>query len=606
VGKTQTAAEFAHRNRGEYRHLLWADADTPDTLASSYSAIARALDLPDKDESDLSRVVAAVLRWFESQDGWLLVLDNADDLAAVQNLIPASAPGHLLLTTREPALVGLAIEPIPVGELSDEEGARLVLRRAGLLPAGVSIDRARTEHREGARAISRLLGGLPLALDQAGAFIDEFRVSPAAYIDLFPRKTRELLERRGRLGGTGHAPVLATFRLALQRLSSLSAAAADLLRFCAFLAPEPLPESVLIENESLLGGRLGPAMADPFVRLMTFEAAARLSLLRRTADDGGLTVHRLVQTVIRQEMTPEEQWGWAERAVCAMNRSFPIVVFNNWRACDRLLPHTRACAEWVKEFSLEIAEAGRLLRRTADYLESRALYGEAEVLYRRALGLLESVLGSDHPSTAASLNNLAGLLWHKGNMSEAEPFYRRALAAWESVRGADHPSTATSLNNLAGLLRAQGRLAEAEPLYRRALAVRERALGPDHPDTAASLNNLAALLQAQGRLPEAEPLLRRAHDALVHALGGDSIKTKVVYDNLIIIYNFTNDSMVFQPTPQSRPQAGSAPARRGIEVEGLDDIESDWAEKARTSAPELFNLTPLSEDIDQDSPGDSM
>jgi hypothetical protein len=61
------------------------------------------------------------------------------------------------------------------------------------------------------------------------------------------------------------------------------------------------------------------------------------------------------------------------------------------------------------------------------------------------------------------------------------------------VLGPEHPDTATSLNNLAGLLYAQGDLAGARPLYERALAIREKVLGPEHPNTATVRNNLSIL-----------------------------------------------------------------------------------------------------------------
>jgi tetratricopeptide (TPR) repeat protein len=76
----------------------------------------------------------------------------------------------------------------------------------------------------------------------------------------------------------------------------------------------------------------------------------------------------------------------------------------------------------------------------------------------------------------------------------ARPLFKRALAIYEKVLGSEHPSTATSLNNLASLLQAQGDLAGARPLNERALAIREKALGAEHPGTAESPNNLANLL----------------------------------------------------------------------------------------------------------------
>ena len=164
--------------------------------------------------------------------------------------------------------------------------------------------------------------------------------------------------------------------------------------------------------------------------------------------------------------------------------------------------------------------------------EKRALYREAEPLYRQALAIRQKVLGPEHSDTAMSLNNLASLLQDQGHLAEAEPLLRQALAINQKVLGPEDLDTATSLNNLAMVLKAQGRLAEAEPLYRQALAISQKALGPEHPTTATSLNNLASLLQAQGHLPEAEPLYRQALAIREKVLGPEHPDTAMSLNNL--------------------------------------------------------------------------
>ncbi|NCT46099.1 MAG: tetratricopeptide repeat protein, partial [Microcystis aeruginosa G11-09] len=137
-------------------------------------------------------------------------------------------------------------------------------------------------------------------------------------------------------------------------------------------------------------------------------------------------------------------------------------------------------------------------------------YSEAEPLYNRSLAIRKQQLGDNHPDTATSLNNLAGLYYSQGRYSEAEPLYKQALAIRKQQLGDNHPDTAKSFGNLAGLYYSQGRYSEAEPLYKQALAIIKQQLGDNHPDTATSLNNLAELYQSQGRYSEAEPLYKEA------------------------------------------------------------------------------------------------
>ncbi len=131
----------------------------------------------------------------------------------------------------------------------------------------------------------------------------------------------------------------------------------------------------------------------------------------------------------------------------------------------------------------------------------------------RALQASERTLGSEHPSTLVSMNNLASLLQDQGKLAEAEPLFRRALETQQLTLGSEHPDTLTSLSNLASLLQDQGKLAEAEPLYRRALEARERTLGLEHLDTLISVNNLAWMCLELRRAREADPLFHRCSAA---------------------------------------------------------------------------------------------
>jgi CHAT domain-containing protein/tetratricopeptide (TPR) repeat protein len=168
--------------------------------------------------------------------------------------------------------------------------------------------------------------------------------------------------------------------------------------------------------------------------------------------------------------------------------------------------------------------------------QTQGRYAEAEPLFRRTLSVLERVFGAEHPNTLQSANNLAGLCVSQGRYGEAEALYRRTLAASERGLGAGHPQTLTSVSNLAGLYQVQGRYAEAESLHRRALTASERVLGTEHPDTLTCINNLAALYQAQGRYGAAEPLFRSAFTVSQRILGAEHPDTLTSANNLAAVY----------------------------------------------------------------------
>jgi hypothetical protein len=382
VGKTQIAAHFAHEHGDEYSAVLWASAASQETLVSGFAAIARLLNLPEKDEKEQALAVAAVKRWLEANGGWLLIFDNASDLATVHGFIPQSAKGHVLLTTQAQATG--AIQAIEVEDMLPEDGALLLLRRAKFIKPDAPLTAARDSDRDTAVQISSELGGLPLALDQAGAYIEETGCGLASYLDLYRQRRAELLKRRGGFGPDHPESVATTFALSFERVATASPAAADLLRFCAFLHPDAIPEEIFTKGAAELGANLGPIAADSLNLDAAFAEILKYSLLRRDADAKALGIHRLVQGVIQDGLTKEEESQWAERAVRAVNRAFPFVEFANWAECERLVPQALACASLIEADAFDFEAAAHLLNQAGCYLHERARFSDGSSPRTRA------------------------------------------------------------------------------------------------------------------------------------------------------------------------------------------------------------------------------
>jgi tetratricopeptide (TPR) repeat protein len=536
IGKTQTAIEYAYRHRDRYRAVLWSRADSRDALVSGFGAIASLLDLPEKDERDANVVAEAVRQWLERQTGWLLILDNVEDLAGVvKPFLPAGGMGHVLMTTRLQA-TGAIAQCAELEKMELDEGALFLLRRAKLIAPDAPLDAAPEAERKLAREITEEVAGLPLALDQAAAYIEETPSTPAKYLKLYRTEGAALRAQRGKLA-TDHPSVTITFSLAFAQVEKANPAAADLVRACAFLAPDAIPEEIFTQGGKELGEPLAQAAGKPLAWDAAVEAAGRFRLIHRNVANDTLNIHRLVQEVLKDGMAASTRRTWAGRVVQALNKVFPSVEFQNWPQCERLIPHAMVAGRLVEEFGLDSVAAALLLNQSGLYLDDRARYVEAEPLFQRALAIYEKALGPDHPDTATSLNNLAALYDDQGRYAEAEPLHQRALAIYEKALGPDHPDTAASLNNLAALYDDQGRYSEAEPLYQRALAIDEKALGLDHPGTATDLNNLANLYRNQGSYGEAEPLHQRALAIREKALGPGHPHTATSLNNLALLYD---------------------------------------------------------------------
>ena len=306
IGKTQVALEYAYRYGQQYQAVLWVRAASRDVLTSDFAALATLLNLPEKEVQDQSQAVAAVKRWLAALSCWQLILDNVEDLQMIGEFLPQVVKGHVLLTTRLQAGGPLA-HLIQVELMELEEGALLLLRRARIMAQGAPPDTASYADWIQARAIVQVLGGLPLALDQAGAYVEETQCSLAEYLARYQTHGSALLRERGDLASDHPEAVVSTFLLCFEKVEQTNPAAADLLRLCAFLAPDAIPEEIISEGASELGPVLGTVAADPLWLDRAIKDLLKYSLLRRNPDAKTLTIHRLVQTVLRECKDREAQ-----------------------------------------------------------------------------------------------------------------------------------------------------------------------------------------------------------------------------------------------------------------------------------------------------------
>ncbi len=537
IGKTQTVLEYAYRYRDEYQVILWVKADTRENLLSDFLSLAALLNLPERDAQDQAITIAAIQHWMQHQAAWLLIFDNADDLTNVRDFLPPGYRGHILLTTRAQAMGRLA-QRIDVEVMSPEVGALFLLRRAGILAPHATLNDVPRTERDLALELVRELGGLPLALDQAGAYMEESPYSLAGYVQLYKKERFALLKRRGGIIEDHPEPVATTWRLSFEQVQQANAAAADLLRCCAFFDPDTIPEELILAGAEALGPILSPLSSNPLALNEAMGTLWKYSLVRRNLDARIITLHRLVQAVLQDAMEHEEQRCWSERVVCAVQRVFPVrIEIGAWQVCQRLLSQALTCAILIEQWDLRSVEAAQLLNQLAYYLRERARYLEAEAFYRRALMIREEVLGVDHLDTAQSYYNLGRLYFDQGKHAPAEEHYQRSLEIRERVLSPEHPDVARCLNSLALLYWQWGeRDGEAKRLYQRALPIFEATLGAEHPQTAHCWNNLALLYVTQGKFEDAESIHRRVLAIRERILPAEHLDTAQTLQNLACLY----------------------------------------------------------------------
>ena len=509
IGKTQIAVEYAYRARemGHYIHTLWIAAASEETLLMSFAALAEYLpSISFKEETDQRKLVMAVIRWLEQcQEPWLLILDNADDLSMVHPYLPVQGKGSLLLTTRSSA-AGLLAPSLEVSAMGVIEGAELLLRRAG------RFAQASDEQMNEAATLATELALFPLALDQAGAYIEETSCSLADYFQLYQAHRHTLLSRRGRQATHYPDSVATTWSLSFEYIEATNPAASELLRACAFLSPDMIPEEVLTEGAAHWPPALHAAITDRLSFNQMLEALLAFSLIKRFAEDRFLSIHRLVQVVQRERLSPEEQHQWTERVVRALNAVFPQNPQEptSWPLCLRYLDQVQDCATLIREQHVLLSEAPELLERAGAYLYERGLYAPAAHLYQHALSMREQLVGETHPASISDMVHLARTYFNQRAFGAAEALYQRAFSIAEQHAGADPLLLLEVLRGLAHIYGDQGKYAQAEVLYQQALPIWERLADAEQVRQGGLLASVAFVKAQQGKYAEATILSQRS------------------------------------------------------------------------------------------------
>jgi tetratricopeptide (TPR) repeat protein len=495
VGKTQLMAEYAHQHEDEYDVVWWMAADNPGTLAHQYASLAEDQGLNLLEAAGTPDVLDHVRAWLELHDRWLLLFDNADSVQAVQAYLPRRGSGHVVITSRNP--IGRPhATPIPVDVWLREEAVGFLVRRTDNSDA------------EAAYEIARLLGDLPLALEQAGAFIDELGISLAAYLRLVQDRLPELLDA-GKPAGHEHT-IGTVWAVSFEQVEASDPAAADLLRLLAFLGPVGLPIKLLRQGAGVLPARLARALEQPGGPQELLAIPRKYSLVK-VADDS-IALHLLVQAVSRTQLRLENVRFWCTTALRWVLTHYPDDSRSArlWSQCERLLPHALQVIDHARAYGIEPQLVAVLLDRVIAYLHAAARHGEVKALLERALAIDEEVHGATHPTIAAHCGQLARVLQDLGDLAGARAQLERALAIDEEVHGATHPAVALRCNNLALLLRKLGDLSGAKARLERALAIDEEVHGATHPAVALRRANLGLLLRDLGDLPGAKAQLERA------------------------------------------------------------------------------------------------
>ncbi len=508
VGKTAVAIEYAYRYAAEYDLVCWIRADQTPLVRASLAGLAECLGLPAPSASGIdltTRAVLDALRRGEPYSRWLLIFDNADQPEELLPFIPGG-PGDVLITSRNHRW-GPVVDTIPLDVFERAESVQFLLKR---------VPKRLTE--SDADKLAESLGDLPLALEQAGAVLYESGTSVDDYLQLLEERTPEILAQGTALEYP--TSMTAAWQISVAQLRQQSPQALELLRCCAFLGPEPIPRDVfkLGSQESQTGA--GALIADPIELSMAISVLGRFALVKM--DGPYITVHRLIQALLRAELGPGEQDGYRQDAHSILAAGAPGNPTNstNWPLYRDLVAHVGSATTDLahcqipahRAFALEVV---RYLYVSGDFACCRAF---AE----RFIEQWSKDSGPADPYVLDANRHLGNALRELGEAAAAYQIIETTLRSAERVLEPRSPLTLALRNAFGADLRARGDFTSALALDEETRALHNEIFGPTDPQSLRVMDNLALDYVLDSRYVEARELYKYVYIAQRDANGGVS------------------------------------------------------------------------------------
>ncbi|MFD6754956.1 tetratricopeptide repeat protein [Micromonospora gifhornensis] len=462
VGKSQLAVEFAYRLPATYKFIGFLNAERSELLAAEFASLAGTLGVHTSGNH-----VQAVYEKLTLSGRWILVFDNATTARELRGYLPAGTDignGRIVITTGARDWDGLA-SVVDLAVFNSAESEEFLTRRLPL-PYSELCE------------IADALGNLPLALEQAAAFMQFSGTSPDTYLRLIEGELEQVLDAVD-VPDYRESVSAGLWTIARERLKGDLPSTIQLMEVLALLAPEPVPIDLLASQLAHAPPPLNAAAANATLWERTVGAAVRQSLIRRDGDH--LIVHRLTQAAIRAHMPPDQHAKAKAFLYRALTDVVPRDVYGSppsWPRWRELLPHVLTlCGKdvsdrWPREQHL-------LLELATQYLWTIGSGRQALVPARLALEISEAVLGPDSPQAATDLANLGRIHHELGLPWSAKPYFERSLAIREHVTGSTGKEVGFSLVALARVHRDLSRPWMALALGLRALRIHEDIFGPD-------------------------------------------------------------------------------------------------------------------------------
>jgi tetratricopeptide (TPR) repeat protein len=526
IGKSQLAIEYVYRHQADYDLVCWIPSERVPGIVNTLSHLAGRLGIDESGDAGATVAQALnALRRGVPYTHWLLVFDNAENAQTLAPFLPNSRHGAVLITSRNPQWEDLA-DCLEVNVFERAESIALLNKRG---PALTSAD---------ADMLAEALGDLPLAIEQAAAWRAQTGMTAQEYLHLFNEKRSDLLFE----GAPNLYPesVATAWNVSLDRVEQTNPAALHLLEVCAYFAPEPIPRSLFSgAHRGTITPELDSALADPMRLGRAIRELKRFSLARIDPRNNSLQMHRLVQTVLFQRMTPRERDRMQLGAQSLLASADPRNPESNAQRgqYSELHPHVVASDAihstdpWVRD----------LVLNTAKYLQRFGDHDSALEFTNEAYQASAALFGAEDEKTLLLAFWLGWNLFSMGHYKEAAKINQETLDAHErAVRPGPTRAAEASESHLDAIgavaadLRVKGDFPKALELSRRVFDTATEAFGEDEAFTLNAAHNLGVALRLVGRFQEAYELDRNTWQLKQTLLGAEHEQTLLTRVGLTI------------------------------------------------------------------------
>jgi len=520
IGKTQTALEYAHRYKDYYHCICWVNAETPNTILSSFQDFAKKNEDLKEEMKEAEVIIEAVRDWMQQNDNWLFIYDNAEDEKTLQPYLPAQTGTrqHILITSRNKRF--MKSTAVNINVFTETEACDFIYKYT---------QKPADEH---FKDLAKEMGYLPLALDQVGAYMFETKKSYADYLSLYHEKSLSLLQKYR--DNPEKQTAATTWEISLEKIRN-NKAAKQLLHLCAFFDSENIFPAFFIKAREALPDELKKSIEDQQNFDDAIAELTKYSLVSQD-DDGILSIHRLVQEVIRERLK-RFQPNWRNRCILILNglRNFNFSTRKSRDLFLILATHINAVTNEINDEDATEEVVNLYLFLGYGY-NQLADYDLALEYYEKAKAIYEKVLGTEHPSTATTYNNMAAVYRAKGDYDKALEYFGKAIAIREKVLGKEHPDTAITYNNIALVYDNKGEYDLALEYYGKSLDVKEKVLDKEHPSMATTYNNMADVFRAKGDYDNALKYNNQALAIREKVQGTEHPDIATNYNNMALVY----------------------------------------------------------------------